>query len=94
MLSLLSATLHDIEDGGSFFQGLRCPLNRFARRTATHPQSAAELQEDLALGSMLAGLRVVAGRRAVFQGSLLDLCLARYVWTDTVSFRKGLRTGI
>lgn len=86
--------MHDIEDGGSFFQGSKCALNRFARRTATHPQSAAELQEGLALGRMLAGLRVVAGRRAVFQGSLLDLHLARYVWTDTVSSRKGLRTGI
>lgn len=79
MLSLLPVILHDIEDAGNFFQGLKCPLDHLARRTATHPKSVAELQEGLALGNMLAGFRVAAGRMAVFQGSLLDLCLARYV---------------
>lgn len=33
-------------------------------RTATHPKTVAEMKEGLAVGNMLAGIRVVAGRKA------------------------------
>lgn len=94
MVSLLPVILCGIEDGGNFLQGLKCPINHLPKRTATHPTTVAEVQEGLALGNMLAVLRVVVGRKTVFQGSLLGLHLARYVWTDTVSSTKGVRTSI
>lgn len=70
------------------------PTKSSAKRTVAHPETVAELQEGLALGNMLAGLGVVVGRKTVIQSSLLDLHLAKYVWTDTVSFIRGVRTGI
>lgn len=76
------------------FSGFEVPTKSSAKRMVAHPETVAELQEGLALGNMLAGLRVVVGRKTVFRGSLLDLHLARYVWTDTLSFIKGVRTGI